>query len=391
MTKRVGLVVAGAGARGAYEAGALSALVPRMADTGSTPSVFVGTSAGALNVVGLAGLAHLGVQEAADQLVDMWRSVQLGQVVDIAASVAGTGLGYTRQLLGWPKRLRCLLDTAPQRATLERLLPWEGLHDNIARGTVDAVAVTTTSVATGGTVVFVEKKPSVSLPLSDPDRNITYVETTLTVEHVLASAAVPVVFRPVEVGSPSTSRGWYVDGGLRLNVPLKPAIDLGCDRLGVVATEPASWAQDPTVGLPAAEGGPDLFAAASLTLRALLADRMVEDLQTLQMVNRLLRPGASKRYRSIDFLFAGPSSSQANDLATLANQVFHREYGSLKGVRNPALWVFDRLIGGAAPDHGGLLSFFFFDSTFATAAANLGIDHASAQLSDVSRSSRWSR
>lgn len=47
--ERVGIVIAGAGARGAHEAGALSVIVPRLAAAGARPRVFVGTSAGALN------------------------------------------------------------------------------------------------------------------------------------------------------------------------------------------------------------------------------------------------------------------------------------------------------------------------------------------------------
>ena len=61
--------MAGAGARGAYEAGALTELLPRMARRWSTPSVLVGTSAGALNVAALAGLSDVAPDAAAAELV----------------------------------------------------------------------------------------------------------------------------------------------------------------------------------------------------------------------------------------------------------------------------------------------------------------------------------
>ena len=52
--ERAGMVIAGAGARGAYEAGALSVVVPRPAAAGARPRVFVGTSARAMNAALLA-------------------------------------------------------------------------------------------------------------------------------------------------------------------------------------------------------------------------------------------------------------------------------------------------------------------------------------------------
>ena len=381
---RTGLVVAGAGARGAYEAGALRVLLPQMAAAGAVPTVLVGTSAGALNVVGLAGGLDAGVPAATDALVRLWSDVRLGDVVDVSGTLAG-GLGYVAQLAGLPVRLASLLDTRPQRATLAEVLPLEQLHANVRSGPVDAVAVATTRVDTGGTVVFVEKKPSVPLPPPDPGRGVTYVETTLTVDHVLASCAVPVAFRPVLVTTPERERGWYVDGGLRLNTPLKPALDLGCDALGVVATQPATAPVLPPDG---ARSRPDVPAVAALALRALLADRMVEDLQTLVAVNRLVAAAGSaparstgEAYREVTYRFAGPPADRAGELARLALEVYRREYSGLRALRDPPLAVLERLIGGAADDRGELLSFLFFDRAFTRAAAELGAEHARSTLS----------
>jgi len=47
--ERVALVLAGGGARGAYEVGALAALAPALAARGESPDIVVGTSIGALN------------------------------------------------------------------------------------------------------------------------------------------------------------------------------------------------------------------------------------------------------------------------------------------------------------------------------------------------------
>jgi len=46
----------------------------------------------------------------------------------------------------------------------------------------------------------------------------------LNAGHVLASSAIPVAFPPVQVSDPGPAAGWYVDGGVRLNRPLHPAV-----------------------------------------------------------------------------------------------------------------------------------------------------------------------
>ncbi|WP_430335026.1 patatin-like phospholipase family protein [Rhodococcus sp. ACT016] len=379
MPQRTGLVVAGAGARGAYEAGALSVLVPWMASTGPAPSVLVGTSAGAINIVALAGLAHLDPAEAVDRLIATWSAVQLSDVFVLSSGVA-TGIRYLEQLLGVPARLPSLLDTERLRGRLAHWLPLHSLHRNIDDGRIDAVAVTTTSTATGSTVVFVEKNPSIALPPPDVGRNITYVETRLTVEHVLASAAVPLLFRPVQVREPKRWHGWYVDGGLRLNAPLTPAIAFGCERLGVVATQPMTSTTSPppsarprTRGEPATDRAqPDVYAVAALTMRVLLADRMIEDL------HRLADRGRSAA--AIDVAFAGPPAGRRGDIAALADDAFHARYGKLGAARNPSMWLLSRLIGGDPDDHGNLLSYLFFDPAFTRRAATLGRSHALRQL-----------
>ncbi|MGE5696114.1 MAG: patatin-like phospholipase family protein [Candidatus Sericytochromatia bacterium] len=55
---RVAVVVTGAGAPGGYEAGALSVLVPRLRAAGYEPTVYIGTSAGAINATMFAAYAR---------------------------------------------------------------------------------------------------------------------------------------------------------------------------------------------------------------------------------------------------------------------------------------------------------------------------------------------
>ena len=395
MAERVALVVAGAGARGAYEAGALSTLLPALEARRQAPSLLFGTSAGALNVVALAAEADAGMEAASRNAVALWERVQMGQVTSVVRSGLEDLGGYLLQLVGARRlfgrraEVPSLLDTSHLAGTVAPLIDWDRLHDNVRRGVVRAVAVATTSDATGGTVVFVEKHPSVPLPPPDGRRNIVYVETRLTVEHAVASAAIPVAFRAQHVSTPRARRGWYVDGGTRLNVPIKPALAFDAERLAVVSSQAAVYGTA-TARCGARRGGegepPDVFAAAALALHGLLADRMVEDLRTLATVNALLPQPRYRGHRRVPFVFAGPASSQQEaSIGRTAQQQFERRIEDGGLVRHTDLWLLSHLIGGSEPTHGDLLSYLFFDPAFTTAAARLGAQHARAAVQPL----RW--
>jgi NTE family protein len=285
---RVALVIAGAGARGAYEAGAVGALLPALERAGRSPRVLIGTSAGAINVVLLAAYADADPATAATELRRFWRTLRCHDVWrPLVVSAPATAARYTAQAVGLPRpRLHSLLDTRPLLATAQR---WRWLveraHDNVRRGLVDALAVVATDVYRGRTVVFVDLAEGIPLPPTDVPRAIDYVAGPLTVEHVLASAAIPLAFPAVPLDHP-TAPTWYSDGGVRLNAPLKPAIALGAERLVVVATHPAEPVGG---GLPAPVSRPEVDDQLVNVLEAVLIDRMIEDLWTLQKVNRALQ------------------------------------------------------------------------------------------------------
>src|SRR5213078_4908205 len=96
---------------------------------------------------------------------------------------------------------------------------------------VESVAVATTSALTGRTVVF---HAGGREPEHDSVRQIDYVATKLDGTHIRASGAIPGLFPAVLVDAPEHARGWYFDGGTRLNTPIKPALELGAERLVVI-------------------------------------------------------------------------------------------------------------------------------------------------------------
>jgi NTE family protein len=396
--RRVAVVLAGAGARGAYEAGVLSVLLPRLAAAGVVPSLYVGTSAGAINATLLAASAHLPAEQQADAALALWGRVRTGDVFRSPLwTGGGTAARWAGQLLRVPgARVTGLLDTSPLRALAEHAVDWDQLHRNLGPTPVPGVSRTLGVVTTSGrdnhTVVFASGQRQVPPP--DDDRPIDYRAARIGPEHVLASAAIPVAFPPVWVpgdaeraGSGTTDGGWFLDGGVRLNAPLKPALALGADALVIVATHPVVDRAEGVAHTEAAEA-PDVDDTLVRVMDAALVDRMVEDVKTLARTNLLVRAadqalGApSLPYEVVPFLAVTPV--ERGTLAELATDVFSRAAGKVGGVRrlvrDPTMRLLGRLLDGDGSRRGDLMSYLYFDPEFAAAAIECGRRDATATL-----------
>ena len=369
----VGLVLAGGGARGAYEAGVLVELLPWLEERGERPTVLVGTSVGALTAAFLASVAHLPAREAADQLLARWGAVTQERVIRpiLRHQSPRTLLRYLAEFAGVPAvRLESFLDASPLRRTVSEWLDWESVRANLQAGSVEALAVVATSAGTERAVVFVQAREQ--RPVPDATL-VDYVPGQLGDEHVLASAAIPVFFNSVRVG---TERGadWFFDGGTRLNTPIKPALDLGVDRVVVVATHAPFPGPEQK---PADDGGgasPD-FADGMLELvQATLVDPLIQDLRTLGKINLLAERLGGERarpYRTVPYLFAGPRDP--GRLGRIVADVHARHFaGPVASMRAPDVTLLTRLVGGASPAHAELLSYLFFQPQFISEAIAAG-------------------
>ena len=141
---RIGSVLSGGGARGAYEAGAISILSPALDARNQRPTLFVGTSVGAINAGYMGASAHLDAEEQAAGLLDRWRQATKGSVIRpiLLQQLPLTALRYAGELLSVPGvRLPSLLDPKPLEQSLKRWMSWGDLHRNVGQGLLDAVAV----------------------------------------------------------------------------------------------------------------------------------------------------------------------------------------------------------------------------------------------------------
>jgi NTE family protein len=378
----VGLVLAGGGARGAYEVGVLSVLLPALEQRGERPDVIIGTSVGALNAAFLAASAHQPVATVVEEALAIWERIRFADAIRPVVSPRTLGrVGrYLGQILNVPRvRLNSLLDSAPLRDTLRREIAFEQIEDNVNRGELRAAAAIATSAATGRSVVF---HRGGNPPAHDNSRGIDYVDVQLTDEHVLASAAIPGLFPAVSVSQPPQAAGWYFDGGTRLNTPIKPALELGVERVVVIALNPIA---PPPTHL-AGDRRPDALEAAGQLTQALLVDPLVNDVQTLATINGLA--GASSTRRIVPYILVAP---ERDEIGRLAREVFDREYNNLRGVlRARDIAFLGHLVaGGSDARHGELLSYLFFAPQFARALIELGRGDAERWLGASHQAGIW--
>jgi NTE family protein len=364
----VALVMSGGGARGAYEIGVLSVLMPELERRGEKPSIIVGTSVGAFNAAFVASRAHRPADEAIEEGIRYWHELAWGDSLE-PIGAAGEGPARRRllaQFLGVRRpRVHALLDPTPLEKTLRRIVDFDQVARNVAGGPLESVAVATTSALTGRTVVFHAGGES---PEHDAVRQIDYVSTELDGSHIRASGAIPVLFPAVHVDAPARARGWYFDGGTRLNTPIKPALELGADRVVVIGLNSIAPGPEQLAG----PHRPDVFEASAQVMQALITDRLTEDMRELAAEN--VPDGDEDKV--VPYVFVAPQ--ERDEIGAIATRVWNEHYAGVGGLlRDRDLALLGRFVaGGDDPAHGELLSFLFFAPEFARELITLGQQHA---------------
>ncbi len=373
----------------------MSVILPELERRGERPSYFVGASVGAVNAVGLAARQHLPAAEATDELLQIWGRLTKDDVMRpvVSRSVAPLAVRFLGQVLAVPGvRVHGLLDNAPLPPNLARWADWGQLHRSVRERAVVAVCVVATSARTGKTVAFVESAEHQGLHRS---RAIAYVDTELGPEHVLASASIPVLWPATLISTPQHAKGWYFDGGTRMNTPIKPLLDLGADRLVIVALESAAGPVLTRTRDDEHLATPDLGEGISHLLEGTLVDPLIDDLIKLGNINsflvgegagqgpKLYRTMRGKQpYREVPYVFVAPQ--RRGVIGELAIEVFRARYGGLRGaLRSIDFRLMHDLIGGSSPAHGELLSLLFFDHEFILELIRLGRQDAEQWLSST--------
>lgn len=289
---KAGLVLAGGGARAAYQVGVLQALKEMLPDPAANPfPIIAGTSAGAVNAGALACYAD-DFGKAVENLLDVWRNFEPRHVY--RADFAGVAANSSRWLAGFflgafvRDRRMSLLDNRPLAALLERKLAFSRIAGNIASGALDAVAVTCSGYTSGQSVSFFEGAEH----LSDWRRSQRVgIRARIGVEHLMASSAIPFLFPAHKI-----NREFFGDGSMRQIAPVSPALHLGADRVVVVGTARLRK-DDPE--RTRADAYPTLAQVAGHVMNSIFLDSLAVDVERLERINRTISAVPRERLRQL--------------------------------------------------------------------------------------------
>ncbi|KQT12191.1 patatin-like phospholipase family protein [Ramlibacter sp. Leaf400] len=370
------LVLMGGGARTAYQVGVLQALASMLrlqaGPAGAFPfQVLVGTSAGALNAAYLASAASEGLQ-AFDKLSAFWARLRCEDVYDLQLPiwVRFSRLVAAVRLWGQARRAGAILDTMPLVDTLHRAVSLEGIEQALACGAIDTLAVTASSYTSGVHWTFCHTAHDrTHLSWNRPGRRAEF--QPLTIEHLMASSAIPFLFpaTPLWVDG---RREFFGDGSMRQVSPLSPAMHLGAQRILVVGA-----GQPERAGLagPAAAGAPNMGAIAGHAMASVFHDTLQADVEQAQRVTRELQQlprevAALLPFRGVEVLAVQPSQS----LDAIAQDHVHLLPASVR-----------RALGGLGTRRGGgaVASYLLFEPAFVRALMALGEQDAYARKGEL--------
>ncbi len=365
------LILAGGGARAAYQVGALRHIARNIPDW--RPQILTGVSAGAINAIHL-GSYRGSWQQSVEQLQHLWLGLDTERVyrTEFRALFGKVLAGALPLLTGGRigrERMRGMVNTEPLREYLGSALTMKGdrvtgIAENIEEGWLESLAIVTTDYDSGRSTAWIEAASTEMRGRGQIDIRFTH----LTLSHVLASSALPLFFPAVPIDN-----HWHGDGGVRLTAPLSPALHLGATR--ILAVSPR---KRPTA-TPRAEGAelsayPAPAQIAGIMLNAIFLDNLDYDALQMTRINKLLHAGGSHSHagmRPVEVMVLRPSE----DLGVLAKE---NEFRLPRSFR-----YFEQGLTGHNMKSADALSMVNFEPEYLSILIRMGEEDAAARHDEI--------
>lgn len=385
-----GLVLTGGGARAAYQVGVLSA-INHIRRTSGAPAanpfpVIAGTSAGAIIGTVLACQADR-FEVAVQMLEETWGGFRAEQIYRADAfGVVRTGARWlTMFTLGWAiarwrrARPRSLLDNAPLQSLLQQSVALDRLPGLMAQGHLQGLAVTASSYSSGDHITFYESTREIA-PWTRSHR--VAFRSRITVDHLLASSAIPFVFPSVCLPLMGQWE-WFGDGSMRQSAPISPAVHLGAERILVIGS---GRMHEPPGRRVVSGDYPSLAQIAGHALSNIFLDALAVDVERLERINRTLallpdHARSQTTLRPLDVLVIAPSQ-RLDDIAGRHLDALPTAVRTLlRGVGVSGL--------GQGAKGSALASYLLFESAYTRELIELGKADALQRADDVRRFFGW--
>lgn len=355
---RTALILSGGGARAAYQVGVLRAVL-EVLETSNLPrqpfDIICGTSAGAINAAYYTSYAHR-PRHGMVRLHHVWRRLSAYNIYDtswlsVIKSLSHLGTGVFRST----ERIRpaSLLDNRPLERLLTRWVDFAAVGTNLQNRYVRNLCINAMNYSTGESVAFYDG--ATVEPWQRLHRHGE--QTTITLDHVMASAAIPILFPPRPINGQ-----YFGDGALRQLNPLSPALHLGANRLFVIGVSSNRINR----GNGHKPIPPTIAQMAGHLFNREFIDNLEADIETAEVINELLNDCALYRSdkrlaQEVEFLVITPSTP----FDEMAAKYIHHQPASMR--------LLLRLLGARAQGAGAsFASFLLFDGGFCQELSNTG-------------------
>jgi len=366
---KVGLVLPGGGARGAYQIGVLKGIAEILPARVNNPfSVISGTSAGAINASVIASKADSFV-DAIDLLNDIWGNFKTNRVYKTdSLTMFKSSLHWLVAIVSGGilvKNPKSLLNNSPLRSLLMESINLDRIRSNIDDGNLEAFAITAAGYSSRKSITFFQSNK----------KNITWekfrregIESKIGTDHLMASVALPLIFPAVKIDNE-----FFGDGAMRHATPLSPAIRLGAEKLLIITTDNNKENPDTNE-----RDDPSIGEIGGYMLDALFSSGLLSDLERLDRINQIIKHSnngpintASKQMKHLDYCVISPSK----DINLIAEGHFSELPYSIK--------LLLRGLGLNNQGQSELLSFLLFESSFTQELIELGFQDAIEQKEQI--------